>query len=292
MSKQKTLVLAKNFGAYFYLWANSAHVNILLPELALYAQPGFLEQFDKIILINGIEPQWLFHARWMREPRLDTYFFIWDPARCPLYAPPPDTIELIKIWHKVYSFQQEDCECFGLQFNSTMYALPPPGLIPEGHDVVCDILFLGVPKDRLQLLRDLYKQLMVLGLSVYFRIGLTNAKEDIVPEQAPGWLITNEWLDYEIYLCMVLQSRCLLDLYQSIQTGFSLRVMEHIYFGKKLLTNNRAMKRADFYHSNNIFVLGENDMASLKEWLELPFMPVSNEIKEYYKIENWAGRFQ
>ena len=148
-----------------------------------------------------------------------------------------------------------------------------------------------MPKDRLQLLRDLHAQLSGMQLRLYFRIGLTG-KEPVEPEQAPGWHITHEWLGYAEYLNLVAQSRCLLDLYQAVQTGFSLRVMEHIFFSKKLLTNNRVIHNAEFYHPNNIFVLGRDDLREFKQWLALPFRPIDENIRQYYSFEEWIGRFE
>jgi len=278
----KTFILADNWGAYFYPWANTEHTRIVPPNV-LDSPPGLLEQCDKIILINGIKPQWLFHPRWTKEPRINSYFFLWDPARCPHYAPTREALEQLKNLHKCYSFQEEDCQDFGLHFNSTMY-VPPP--LPCAHERY-DVLFLGVPKDRLHLLRELHKELSAFGLRLHFRIATLDQK--IFPEQKPGWLLTHEWLSYPNYLSLVAQSRCLLDLYQSIQTGYSLRVMEHIYFGKKLLTNNRTIKQAAFYHSNNIFVLGEDE--NFVDWLGLPFVPIHDTIKEYYSLASWIGRF-
>jgi len=285
-----TLVLATNWGAYFYPWACSSRICIVSAELALAAPPGFLEQFGKIILINGIGDEWNFHPRWTQEPRLNTFFFLWDPARCPLYAPSPKKLRRLKGLHKCYSFQHEDCEDFALHFNSTMYAPPPLGLLPEDAEERYDVLFLGVPKDRLPLLRELHAQMHRLGLRLHFRVGLTGL-EDVQPEQSDGWLMTHEWLCYTDYLALVLQSRCLLDLYQAIQTGFSLRVMEHIFFGRKLITNNRALRRAEFYHPNNIFILGEDDMQEFKDWLGLPFAPIDDETRDYYSFHAWIERF-
>ena len=286
-----TLVLAANWGAYFYPWACNARVCILSPELAFHAAPpDFLEQFGKVILINGVADEWLFHPRWMQEPRPNSFFFLWDPARCPLYAPPPAKLERLKGLHRCYSFQREDCRDFGLRFNSTMFAPPPPGLLPEDVQERWDVLFLGVPKDRLPLLRALHGQWSKMGLRLQFRVGLTGL-EDVQPEQGDGWLVTHEWLDYADYLALALQSRCLLDLYQAIQTGFSLRVMEHIFFARKLITNNGTLRHAAFYHPDNIFILGEDDMRGIGRWLDLPFVPIGDDIRQYYSFEAWIDRF-
>jgi len=280
-----TLILASNAGAYCYPWANSDTTRVLPPDRGL----ELARDYDKVILINGMQQRFLWDPIWKG---IDSYFFLWDPARCPLYAPGRTAIEEIKRRHKVYSFQKEDCGELGLHFNSTMYAPPPPGLLPENPEFDCDLLFLGVPKDRLGLLRRLQRQTRAMGLRTCFRIGLTGREPaDVVPEKAEGWEITREWMSYPNYLRRVVQSRAILDIYQAIQTGFSLRVMEHIFFGKKLVTNNAIIRWSEFYHPNNIFLLHKDGIAGLKDWLDLPFVPIAEEIKEYYRFDNWVERF-
>jgi len=280
-----TLILAANAGAYCYPWANSDTIRVLPPGPGL----TLAQHFDKIILINGVPQRFLWDPVW---DGMDTYFFLWDPARCPLYAPSRAAIEQLKFRHKVYSFQKEDCGELDLRFNSTMYAPPPPGLLPEAPEIECDVLFLGVPKDRLPMLRALHKKMRSMELRACFRIGLSGTEPtDIVPERAEGWQITRDWMRYPDYLRRVQQSRAILDIYQTIQTGFSLRVMEHLFFGKKLVTNNAIIQWAEFYHPNNIFLLRRDDIDALKDWLDLPFIPIADEIKDYYRFENWVERF-
>jgi len=282
---EKALILATNAGAYCYPWCNSGDILVTAPEHAL-CTPGLADAFGKVILINGLADQWVFHPL-LREK--ESFYFLWDPARCPRYAPGPEALERIRRAHKVYSFQREDCEALGLRFNSTFYAPPPPGLCDGPEETLYDVLFLGVPKDRMPLLRALHRDLSAMGLRVKFQIALTEG--ECPPEEAPGWKVTWEWTAYPDYLRWVMQSRCLLDIYQSIQTGFSLRVMEHIFFGKKLITNNGALARAEFYHPHNIFLLGRDAMANLAAWLDLPFAPIEESIKAYYHVESWVKRF-
>ncbi|MCL2300643.1 MAG: hypothetical protein FWC27_10925 [Firmicutes bacterium] len=279
----KTLVLTANAGAYCYPWANTPYTYVLPPEYGI----SLIPQADKVIFVNGVAERWLSHPLLKGK---DSYFFLWDPARCPHYAPCRAGLARIKRRHKVYSFQREDCESFGLRFNSTMYAPPPAALFPAPPETLYDVLFLGVPKDRLPLLRRLHRQMTALGLRTKFQVGLLG-EEGILPEAGKGWRITREWVDYPEYLCWVMQSRAVLDIYQAIQTGFSLRVMEHIFFSKKLITNNAVIKRADFYHPENIFLLQEDDIGGLQAFLDLPFVPIQEEIKDYYRFEHWVERF-
>ncbi|MCL2194807.1 MAG: hypothetical protein FWB76_02530 [Oscillospiraceae bacterium] len=316
----KTCILASNWGAYFFPWAQSERLHIRPPTVL--DEPATLAQYDKIIALNGIGDHWLLHPNLAAH---HSFFFLWDMARCPHYAPSPALLQRLKRLHKCYSFQHDDCRDFGLHFNSTMYAPPrnPPlslrDISPRGGDPgdsrnldgnakgsptggagdaiaategvkPFDVLFLGVPKDRLPQLRHLHEQLQRMGLRTHFRLAIT-PHDSVQPEQRPGWCVTREWMTYPNYIALVQQSRCLLDIYQAGQTGFSLRVMEHVYFGCKLITNNAAIKHADFYHPHNIFLLGEDNMAALPAWLNLPFVPIDNDIQRYYHIEEWAKRF-
>jgi hypothetical protein len=294
---ERSLVLAANAGAYFYPFAHSERTIITTPERFFAAQiiqyPDWTALFRKIILINGIDPRWLTQPALLAAP--NTYYFLWDPARCPHYSPGPNALALIRKVYHTYSFQPEDCEAFGLRFNSTMYAPPPEGFLAPDAPLIHDILFLGVPKDRLPLLRELHKSFRSAGLRAYFRIGLTPS-DNLPQEQAEGWLVTREWMAYRDYLRQLNQSRALLDLYQEIQTGFSLRAMESLFFGKKLITNNRALRgeygdAPSIYHPDNIFFLDEDNIAHLPAWLERPYVPLPEAVRDYYRFERWLERF-
>lgn len=64
---------------------------------------------------------------------------------------------------------------------------------------------------------------------------------------------------------MVGTSRAILDIAQQKQDGYSMRVMEAIFFNKKLVTTNTAVKQSVFYDENNIFIV------DLKQLLQMNF---------------------
>ena len=65
----------------------------------------------------------------------------------------------------------------------------------------------------------------------------------------------DDYVGYYDYLKMVGTSRAILDIAQQKQDGYSMRVMEAIFFNKKLVTTNTAVKQSVFYDENNIFIL-------------------------------------
>ena len=86
-------------------------------------------------------------------------------------------------------------------------------------------------------------------------------------------------------------SQILIDFYADPTAGLSLRAMEAMFFGKKMITNRLLMRNEDFYDSRNIFILGEEER-TLKEFLEEPYAPPDPAVRDRYLLSNWLKRFQ
>ena len=92
---------------------------------------------------------------------------------------------------------------------------------------------------------------------------------------------------------MILDSEVLLDLNQKGQTALTLRVMEAIFFGKKLITNNVEVKKLDCFTENNILVIDpENiDLKLIREFLDKDFQPYTHDVLMKYDYGSWIKQF-
>ena len=92
---------------------------------------------------------------------------------------------------------------------------------------------------------------------------------------------------------MLKQSRAILDITQHGQNGFSMRVMESIFLGKKLISTNTALLDADFYDPNNILVVDSEkmDISAIQQFMSTDFHPYPKEVQNYYSIDSWINRF-
>ena len=77
-----------------------------------------------------------------------------------------------------------------------------------------------------------------------------------------------------------------LDFADSVHNGLSFRIFESIRLRKKLVTNNILVKKYDFYHSNNIFILN-NNIDDLEFFLRLPYVTINENIVKKYSFTNW-----
>ena len=133
-----------------------------------------------------------------------------------------------------------------------------------------DFYFLGADKGRAQkikMINDILKQFTV----------------KIVIPRCPA-----EYLTYTENVENILQSKCVIDVPQVNQTGLTLRPLEALAFKRKLLTTNKAVKQLPFYNSNNIFILGEDAICGLNDFLSKPYFPINDKILHKYDVNTWV----
>ncbi|WP_406546672.1 hypothetical protein [Succinimonas sp.] len=109
-------------------------------------------------------------------------------------------------------------------------------------------------KKRLIRISGIKKQLESSGISVSLYICL---EEGAQPEELEAFVYEKR-LSYPEYLKMAASASAILEIMRSNSTGMTLRPFEALFFRKKLITDNPLIREADIYHSDNIFLLGED----------------------------------
>ena len=98
-------------------------------------------------------------------------------------------------------------------------------------------------------------------------------------------------MNYEHYLEKLSVSNAVLDLVNTENYGLTLRPLEALFYNKKVITNYREIKLYDFYNKNNIFVIGEDSVDNLNDFLKKPYIELPNNIVESYTFDKWISRF-
>ena len=73
--------------------------------------------------------------------------------------------------------------------------------------------------------------------------------------------IQNTWSIWE-------KSNIIVDLLQDKQEGITVRTLEGVFYGKKILTNNTKIRQSDLYDPDNIFVLKNANVNELQKFLK------------------------
>lgn len=171
-----------------------------------------------------------------------------------------------------WTFDKNDAQKYNMKYNPQFYI---KNIKIQGEQNKYDVLFLGRPKTRKKDIVDLEKKLKEEGIQTNFKI-IENEKD---------------YVSYDEYLKMIAESKCILDYNQEGQVGLSLRPMEALFLERKLITNNTDIKNYDFYNHDNIFILGEDNINEIKEFINKPYKKIDQDIIDYYDFDQWLNRF-
>lgn len=99
----------------------------------------------------------------------------------------------------------------------------------------------------------------------------------------------DKMLSYREATNVVAQSKVVLDICHSFQTGLSMRPFEAMAMRSKLITTNRNIVEYDFYNPNNIMVIDPQNIGPIPEWfLQSPYEELPGNILDKYSIQTWC----
>jgi len=191
----------------------------------------------------------------------------------------------------IYSTDKKCCQTYGLKYNHIFY--PKAFYQPYSPQYQNKIFFIGHDKGRGAYIQKLCRFFEKCGLIC--DIHIVSDSKNRHYRAALSDILTEKNLSYPEYCKKTERCGILLDINQAGQTALTMRVLESVYFSKKLITNNKDIISYDFYNENNIFVLPDKINRStakkLKIFLKKPFLPYSEEIRKLYDFEHWKNQF-
>lgn len=172
---------------------------------------------------------------------------------------------------KIWSFDQADCLKFGFllypQFVEQIDGL-------KNIQIQYDFSFVGRDKGRADVLSRLQDHLKGCGYSTLFDIR----------DPASSDTAQSANLSYVEYLERYLSANCMVEILQEGQSGMTLRPLEALVYGRKLLTNNPDIVKEDFYHPSNIMVMDTTgvDLKKLENFMLQPCVRLQDVVSIRY----------
>jgi len=152
-----------------------------------------------------------------------------------------------------------------------------------------DVFFVGREKNRLAELLRWKALLQERHLSVDFHIvrdrGIRHASSELDA-------LVDAPMPYAETLRRIANSRCILEILQGGQTGLSVRSLEALFLGKKLITNNLRLREEPIYDRDRVFLIGLDDENDLLEFLGRPTPEISKELREQFEVRSWIRNFR
>ena len=219
-----------------------------------------------------------------RNPSCQVYLYYWNIIQ----KNHPGIRHFTEREH-IYSTDKADCKTYHLKYNHIFY--PGPVNMDTGDSK--HLFFMGLDKKRGLEIKELKNILENAG--IHCDIRLYSDSRDPSYRQSLSDLLVDRTLNYADYCNCLRSCGILLDYNQPGQTSLSMRVMEAIYFSKKLITTNTDIVNYDFYDPDKILVLSrpfdELSPTVLKDFAEKPFVPYGGETLYNYSFAHFKEQF-
>lgn len=226
-----------------------------------------IKEFDTIIIFDNGYMEIVAKCIKFKNPNCKIVLYFWNPINC-------NNKQFLKDSNidEIYTFDEKDARKYNLKHNPQFYTNQIKlNEVKKENDVI----FLGRAKNRKREIEKIENKMKQQGISTKFYI-IENDKNLI---------------DYQEYLKMIEKSKCILDIVNEGQTGLTLRCMEALFLKKKLITNNKEIKKYDFYNSNNVFIIGEDNIENIKEFVDGKYTEIPTCIIDKYDFKTWLDNF-
>ena len=85
-----------------------------------------------------------------------------------------------------------------------------------------------------------------------------------------------------------MNSFAIFDIEHPLQRGLTIRSIEALGAGKKLITTNKSIVEEDFYNPKNIYILDRESLLEIPlSFFDSPFQPIAEDIYYKYSISGW-----
>ena len=246
-------------------------------------------KFDYVFLINA-EYIPLHSLNNLRERNKESVFilYMWDSI-----SNKGATKEKLKFFDYCYSFDTYDVN------HTEELTLMPLFYIKNFHPIVknkydYDIAFVGTAHDdRPKIINQVKEQCEKAGrkiycflysphVLVYMYTKLTNKNYKGIHAREMSF----EKIPYAVTAEIYQNSKCVIDIENSGQSGLTIRTIEILGLKKKLITTNKEIIKYDFYNSNNIMVVDRENFIIDFEFVDKPFVDLPNNIYESYSLRS------
>jgi len=235
------------------------------------------EKQDIILTIKGD----FIDLEYLKELKKYTHksigFFNDNTIRCPKIIP------ALPLFDEVFSFEKEDCQKYELNFAPNWIYLEKK--VQKNEVFEYEIFNISSKDSRLPVLSKITKDLKSKNINYKIMVldkGNDSNKGDI------------EFFSKKISLAEVStfidKSKTLLDINRKGQNGLTFRVFESLGLEKKLITTNSDIKNYDFYNSNNILIIDENNPIIPIDFFENEYEEIPKEIFKKYILESWTEK--
>lgn len=256
-------------------------VILSIPLINRLYSPNFnvkdLIQYDTIILFANKDTLNVLKLLITRYPNKKYYFWYWNPVSSSVNP------KLVPSGVSISTFDPIDAQNYSINYVES-FAVQDIIDSTDTDYIDSDVYFIGADKNRANQILDFVE--LSKELNVNFKYNLIKDKSS-KPKYKQ---LYSPKLTYSEAISCTKQSRCILDITQNNQAGLSQRFFESIILNKKIITTNTNVVLSKLYDPRRIFILGKDNIETLRQFISDPIPPLNTNILEYYSFDQWLKR--
>lgn len=163
------------------------------------------------------------------------------------------------------------------------------------NDYKYDICFIGtIHSDRLKVIEAVEKECIAKGLSFFHYCYLQSRVMYLVywltksefRRKAPSYFRFNQIPSSEV-ADILQKSKAVLDIQHPRQTGLTIRTIETLGAGKKIITTNKEILHYEIFRDSNVCIIDRETPVINKSFINTSYEKLPSEILSKYSIEGW-----
>lgn len=218
------------------------------------------------------------------HPNARFVLYNWDSLSTHDYRP------WVRHFDHVATFDPDDAHYLGIVY-LPLFAIPRFFEIDQQRPPAHDIYFVGslVTMQRFDALARLHDFCESAGLSTRFHLmcnPIMKAKLRRAGKSLPG--LSGKGLGFEEIVAMLKASRATFDFANHNQSGYTMRLIENMCAGRKIITENPRILKEPFYREDRILLVDGHDFSAVPAFLKTP---ITSELDvSAFHIDSWANR--
>lgn len=215
-------------------------------------------------------------------PGAEFVLYNWDSLSTHDYRP------YLRYFDRVLTFDPDDAVAIGVSYRP-LFAVEEFMAVGRDKPKDLDIYFVGAvgTLSRFEALRRLWAFCEMRGLSTRFHLKCSPVvmlKLLFRLKWIPGMTLRS--LDFRGIVAMAERSRAVFDFANHAQSGYTMRLIENLCMGGKVITENRRVEFEPFFSLDRFLVVDGRDFSAIPAFLEMPV--VSNPDISRYSLGSWA----
>lgn len=260
------------------------------------------KHFDVFFAINGFSvSKELINELKKRNNRIKTVIFFWDSFCYWKYS------NLIPLFDYKWSFDRKDCDKYknqGLCYHPDFYINTQDKAEDLRYDISCITSLSPFTANRLKLISNIQDQCKKLKLKTYLRVYYPTLNPVFSIKTIIKLLINR--IDRQVFFARLFKqydflidqkipmdevgeiekkSKTVLDIPPDKQNGLTIRSLEAIASGKKLITTNAMVLKESFYKKENILLINKINPTLEEDFFNEKQIDVNI---EHLKLNNWV----